>query len=95
VVLVDESIWSGLDAERQERLIFHELSHLQPQEDEFGVIRRSKVTGKPLLRVVPHDVEIFHTEVERYGPEVVAIETLCEAIVIGAKAAKRRQARVA
>lgn len=93
VVIVDIAIWSVLDAERRERLIFHELSHLQPQEDEFGSIRRNKVTGKPLLKLVPHDCEVFHSELERYGPEIVGIEATCEAIVVGLKAARRRKAR--
>lgn len=91
LIVVDAAIWSSLDVERQERLMFHELSHLVPQEDEFGVPRRSRKTGKPLLKLVPHDVEVFLAEITRYGPEIVGIEAACEAIVEGQAKARRRR----
>jgi hypothetical protein len=94
LVLVDAAIWQSLDAERRERLLFHELSHVVAKEDEFGVIRRNKDTGKPLLKLVPHDVEAFHTEIIKYGPDVCDLETACEAIVEGAAHAKRRRFKV-
>lgn len=91
VVIVDVAIWSMLDAERRERLIYHELCHLQVIEDEYGVAKRGKC-GQPLLKLVPHDVEVFHAEIIRYGPEVVGIEEACEAIAEGFQAAERRKA---
>ena len=95
VILVDAAIWSSLDEERRERLIFHELLHLQPQVTEFGVIRRSKLTGKPLLRLVPHDYELFEAEILRYGVEVCGAEDAALAIVEGEKRKRRRHLRIA
>lgn len=95
VILVDQSIWSGLDAERRERLIFHELSHLQPIENEWGVIRRSKETGKPLLKLVPHDAELFHSEIVRYGVDVCNAVPLAVAISDGEANKRRRKLRIA
>jgi len=94
IIVVDAAIWQSLDAERRERLIFHELCHVVAKEDEFGVMRRDKESGKPLLKLVPHDVEVFHAEIIKYGPEVCELETACEAIVEGAAQAKRRRFKV-
>jgi hypothetical protein len=90
IVVVDASHWRSLDAERRERLMFHELSHLVAREDEFGVVRRNPQTGKPLLKLVPHDVEVFISEVARYGIETVGCEAIAPAIVEG-EARKRRR----
>lgn len=95
VVIADIAIWNGLDAERRERLISHELSHLQPQQDEFGCVRRSKETGKPLLKLAPHDVELFESEMRRYGVEVCGAEDFVMAVVNGEANRKRRNLRIA
>lgn len=95
VILVDAPIWSVLEDEQRERLMFHELKHLAPQEDEFGVIRRSKMTGKPLLKLVPHDYELFEAEILRYGIEVCGAESAATAIVEGEKAKRRRHLKIA
>lgn len=95
VVIVDASIWRSLDAERRERLMFHELSHLVAREDEFGVVRRSKETGKPLLKLVPHDYEVFDSEIRRYGVETCGVEAIAHAIVQGETQKKRRGLRIA
>jgi hypothetical protein len=95
VVVVDASNWRGLDAERRERLVYHELSHLVAREDEFGVVRRHKDTGKPLLKLVHHDYEAFDAEIRRYGLETVGIEAIAHAIVDGEARKKRRRLRLA
>ena len=95
VILVDHAIWSGLDAERRERLMFHELMHLQPMENEWGVIRRSKETGKPLLKLVPHDIELFAAELVRYGVAACDADHVPKAIIEGEARRKRRGLRIA
>lgn len=95
IVLFDAPIWSSLDAVGRERLVFHELKHIQPQENEFGVIRRSKETGKPLLKLVPHDTELFDDELVRYGVEVCGAEHTAHAIVEGEARKRRRGLRIA
>lgn len=94
VVIVDASHWRSLDAERRERLMFHELSHLVAREDEFGVVRRGK-DGRPLLKLVPHDVEVFLSEIERYGIETVGCEAIAPAIVEGEARKRLRGLRIA
>lgn len=95
IVLIDAAVWSSLDATARERLIYHELKHLQVKENaETGEPRLHK-DGRLQLRLVPHDVEVFTDEVARYGPEVTGLETLCEAIVTGATRQKDRRGRVA
>jgi hypothetical protein len=92
LVLVDRALWSTLDPERRERLVYHELCHVQMREDEYGVPKLD-AEGKPFLKLVPHDCEVFDRELERYGPVVVGIEATCDAIVRGAKAATERASR--
>lgn len=89
LVLIDRPVWDGLDAERQERLMFHELSHIQAKEDEYGcpVLDRD---GRPVLKVVPHDVEVFHAEIERYGVDVCNLEDAAVAIAEGERRRRDR-----
>jgi hypothetical protein len=94
VVIVDASNWRSLNAERRERLMFHELSHLVAREDEFGVVRRGQ-DGRPLLKLVPHDYEVFDSEIRRYGIETVGCEAIAPAIVEGEARKRRRGLRIA
>lgn len=93
-VMVDAAVWDALDPLRQERLMYHELSHVVPRETEFGEPQFDS-EGRPRLKFVPHDCEVFDAELRRYGPEVVGIESTLDAIVDGAADAKRRNLRVA
>jgi hypothetical protein len=93
LILFDVAHWQGLDAERQARLVYHELRHIQPKVDEYGVVKRNKDDGKPELRLVHHDVEVFNDEILRYGPLVVGLEETAKAIVQGHEAAQARAAR--
>jgi len=95
LILVDRPQWDSLDAERRERLMFHELSHVVVHEDEFGAPRRSRETGKPVLKLGPHDTEVFTAEILRYGPHVVDLEEHCHALVEGEARARRRRFKVA
>lgn len=95
LVVVDAAIWKALDAERQERLMSHEAAHLVAQEDEWGVERRSKETGKPLLKLRPHDFEIFASEICRYGVETCDVVPLAQAIVEGEAQKRRRKLKIA
>lgn len=94
VVIVDAAVWSSLDDIGRERLMFHELSHLQQPEDEFGVPRIHKETGRPLLKLMPHDVELFESEVRRYGVEVCNADGFVRAVVDGEANLKRKGFRV-
>jgi hypothetical protein len=95
IVVVDASNWRSLDAERRERLMFHELSHLVAREDEFGVVKRSSQTGQPLLKLVQHDYEAFDSEIRRYGLHTCGFEAIAPAIVEGEARKRRRGLRIA
>jgi hypothetical protein len=90
LILIDAAVWSTLDAVRQERLMFHELCHVVARENEYGVPKLD-AEGRPMLKLVPHDVEVFHDEIATYGPETCGIEDACLAIAEGIRAERRRR----
>jgi len=91
LIIIDAALWPELDAERRERLMYHELCHLQPKESAEGSGIRLGRDGRPILKVVPHDTEVFHAEVRKYGPELIGLEDHCIAIVEGSAAARERR----
>jgi hypothetical protein len=90
LILFDHPHWDGLDPERRERLVYHELCHVLQAETDEGAPKFSSVDGRPVLKLVPHDREFFDAEVERYGVEVVGIEGAAIAIAEGER---RKRAR--
>lgn len=90
LVIFDHALWPALDAERQERLVYHELCHVVAREDEYGVVRTSPDDGRVLLKLVPHDYEFFDQEVRRYGPDVCGLDGAAVAIADGFRATERR-----
>lgn len=91
LMLIDAALWPSLDAEGQERLIYHELCHIVPKEAADGSGIRLGRDGRPLLTLRPHDAEVFNAELVRYGPAVVGIDDTVHAIVAGQKAAQARR----
>lgn len=95
VVLLDAALWPAWGAEYRERVIFHELKHLVQKEHPETGAPMFHDDGTPLLQLRPHDYEFFADEVERYGPELCALDTAAVAIAHGFRAAERRKRRVA
>lgn len=93
VVIVDAALWPSWDGERQERVIYHELSHIIVREDPETGVPKLGEDGRPLLRLKPHDYEFFDAEVRRYGPEVCELDRAAAAIADGYRAAERRRRR--
>lgn len=58
-------------------LIEHELCHAAQDVDAFGEPRFS-MEGRPLFRVIGHDVEQFHDVVERYGARASDVERMTQ-----------------
>jgi len=85
VVFVDLALWQSDSELEREQLLFHELSHVQQKQDEFGAPRFEK-SGRPALRLVPHDAEVFYSELKRYGRIVPAFTDTAIAIAEGARA---------
>lgn len=90
LILVDRVVWDALDLERRERLCYHELCHIQQVEDENGVGKFSREDGRPMLKLRPHDAEVFNAELEKYGAVICDFDATVAAVVEGEK---RRRAR--
>jgi hypothetical protein len=94
VVLIDAAVWSTLDALRRERLIYHELRHIVARETEYGVPKLD-AEGRPMLRLVAHDIEAFEDEIATYGIEACGLEDACIAIADGLAVDRRRKTSAA
>lgn len=89
---VDGPKWDGLDERKREALIDHELHHLELQwtkpkwvgEVEIPSVVKLDESGRPKLKLIPHDWEIggFDAIVSRYGNDSIEIEQ-CRAMVQG------------
>jgi hypothetical protein len=88
LIVIDAACWPGLDAVRKERLVFHELKHVVARETEYGVPKLDR-EGRPMLRLVKHDIEAFEDEIVRYGISVCALEDACIAIAEGVRKDRR------
>lgn len=66
VVVIDADFWAGATELQREALIFHELSHIKQDVDEYGALRFNK-EGAPVWRIVSHSLEVFNDEMLRYG----------------------------
>lgn len=79
----------------RERLIFHELKHIVQLTNAEGELRYSQEDGRPVLALRPHDAELFHDELETYGPTVCGAEDTAIALSTGIALEKRRALRIA
>lgn len=59
-------------------LIEHELYHIGHAKNEMGMPAFESKTGKPILRIVAHDVEEFIGVVRRYGASQDDIQKLVD-----------------
>lgn len=65
LILVDAALWPA-EAIQREHLIFHALAHLEQRTDQYGAPKFGD-DGRPMLRMRPHDIERFESELARYG----------------------------
>jgi hypothetical protein len=79
----------------QERLVYHELLHIYQRTDKDGALKFSEEDGRPMLALRPHDAELFHGELESYGPTVCGAIDTAIAIAEGARLENRRKLRIA
>lgn len=94
IIIYDAALWPSWSPDYRERLLYHELCHVIPREDENGVPKVGD-DGRMLLRLRPHDYEFFEREVERYGPELCELAGAATSIAAGHRAAQRRKLRIA
>jgi Putative phage metallopeptidase len=90
VLWTDAALWSAASAIDRERIVFHELSHLEQKHDAYNVPQFTR-DGRPDLRLRPHDAELFYAELVKYGPAVPAFADTALAIAESAKQLKPRK----
>jgi hypothetical protein len=91
VIYFDRERWRRDAPLVREQLCFHELCHVQQRKDEWGAPKFEK-SGRAALHLVPHDVERFYSELERYADVIPGTAATARAIVVGST---RRRLRVA
>ena len=88
VVYFDMALWQRDSPLEREQLCYHELCHLQQRRDDYGAPKFEK-SGRPAVHLVPHDVEVFHSELRRYGDVVPGFDDAAVAIADGVKRQRR------
>jgi hypothetical protein len=91
LMMVDLALWAAASDEQRERLVYHELCHLRVKEDPETGLAKLDDEGRPRIRVVPHDVEVFTAEVARYGPAVTELDELLAAVLEHSHRTKRKR----
>ncbi|MCC6989940.1 MAG: hypothetical protein IT181_13125 [Acidobacteria bacterium] len=91
LIVYDAGLWTSMTALQREALMYHELSHLHVKEDPETGAPKIGDDGRIVLQVVPHDTEVFHSEIERYGPVALELEQLVGALRTGTENARRKQ----
>lgn len=72
--------FAGVDELEQYSGSEHELYHCGQQQDQYGLPKFSRTTGKPIFGIRGHDVEEFVGIMQRYGPTAGAGESLAFAM---------------
>lgn len=90
LIVFDAALWQSMTKDQREMLMYHELLHLHAKEDPETGAPKLDDQGRPMLTIAPHDTEIFHAEIKRYGPAALELEDLLAAVVEGQRQPKRR-----
>lgn len=80
VIAVDAAYWADCDDDAACALAEHELYHCAQRLDAFGSPRFNQITGRPIWRMRPHDVEEFVGVARRYGARASGLSALARAI---------------
>jgi hypothetical protein len=67
LITFDAGHWAESSAAEKLYIFEHELTHCAQARDAFGMPRFSRETGKPIFSMRGHDVELFTSQVRRYG----------------------------
>lgn len=91
LIVFDAALWASMTAQQREALIYHELCHLSVKEDPESGAPKVGDDGRVVLQVVPHDTEVFHAEIRRYGPVALELDGLVDALRDGTEHVKRQR----
>lgn len=67
LITIDANIWMEFTNDQRCAVLEHELYHIRQATDEFGMPRFQSSTGRPMFKIVGHDVEEFIGVAQRYG----------------------------
>ena len=76
LMIISKDWWDEASDIDREALVFHEAMHCGQQRDKHGD-PRFDMLGQPVVGILPHDVEEFHSVVRRYGawtPDLVEFQ---------------------
>lgn len=90
LIVLDTEYWMDADERLREVLVYHELCHAAHAQDKFGTPRFDK-EGRPVIKLVGHDVEEFAAVVRRYGAYSPEIRDFINAASEGDEAARAAQ----
>lgn len=79
LVVLNREWWAEATPRDREALVWHELKHVQQAIDRWGAPKFDR-EGRPVFKVVGHDIEAFNDEVERYGAWRPDIERFARAV---------------
>lgn len=91
LIVFDAALWASMSTAQREMLMYHELLHLHAKEDHDTGAPKLDDEGRPMLTIAPHDTEIFHAEIERYGPAALELDALLKAVVEGQRRVARQK----
>lgn len=74
-IILDQKVWLDRLTELQQRaLLDHEITHLEIQVDDHGLVKTDD-TGRPKLKLKLHDYELggFRSIAKRYGEDALEV----------------------
>lgn len=66
LIILSADWWEDAKDIDREALVFHECMHCGQLKDKYGDDRFNAM-GEPMVGILPHDTEEFHSVVRRYG----------------------------
>jgi hypothetical protein len=74
-IVIDRRNWEGLTETRQRALLDHEITHIEIQTDENGIVV-SDYVGRPKLKLKLHDFDFggFRSIARRYGEDAPEVQ---------------------
>lgn len=74
-IIIDEKAWNDLTEPQQRALLDHEITHLQFQVDDIGMVKTDD-QGRPKLKMRLHDFDFggFRTIARRYGADALEVQ---------------------
>lgn len=87
IIVISADWWEEASDIDREALVFHEAMHCGQQRDKHGE-PRFDMLGQPVVGILPHDVEEFHSVVRRYGAWTPDLVEFKEALTVGERSRK-------